>query len=535
VNECKHEIFFCGDCGTSLDDATTDLRRQLADKEAHYKALELFIEHLRQKPVYVVTMYRWGNRENHSYVAAVSLDADKARQMAEQEEIDRGGKYQAEVIEVPVDDTDGEKFIDILALKPHPAFSKGADRGVLRELESAEAREKAMVAALEEIRIIADKSMIADPILSEIYAIADDATNKQTCDNCGQPWKMCNGVKVGCVCKNWKERTEPDVENCENCAHEKSKKWCWSCGFKDGKPYSNWQAIDAALAPPAATPEPAAKQNCDNCGQPWEACNRAKPQTTCGNWKGRLDLRLVHLYNLGYHAGHHDTVEGQYVDIRECDMDTYHADVVAEIVADISLAACPECARLRGALESVIHYVRLGCNNCPSDCNNCGVERDYAKAKAALTATPATGAPFCCGQRMGRLRKPDDPKLYGYECGVCGKFVEPPKPATLSCRCGENLAAAIEAREKANPTMDIYSPKGAKVIFTGKGGYDHERERACKVLEIGKVYTVERTEVGSWHTSVWLKERPGEGFNSVHFAPAAAAQAGGGCDEKIYL
>jgi hypothetical protein len=148
VNECKHEIFFCGDCGTSLDDATTDLRRQLADKEAHYKALELFIEHLRQKPVYVVTMYRWGNRENHSYVATVSLDADKARQMAEQEEIDRGGKYQAEVIEVPVDDTDGEKFIDILALKPHPAFSKGADRGVLRELESAEAREKAMVAAL---------------------------------------------------------------------------------------------------------------------------------------------------------------------------------------------------------------------------------------------------------------------------------------------------------------------------------------------------------------------------------------------------
>jgi hypothetical protein len=479
VSECKHEIFFCGDCGTSLDDATTDLRRQLADKEEHYKALELFIEHLRQKPVYVVTMYRWGNRENHSYVAAVSLDADKARQMAEQEEIDRGGKYQAEVIEVPVDDTDGEKFIDILALKPHPAFSKGADRGVLRELESAEAREKAMVAAL---------------------AAAFGSGENRRC-----PYEDMTGDPVG-------------ADFCEKCL------------------LSELCSIDpAALSTPAATPEPAAKQNCDNCGQPWEECNRAKPQTTCGNWKGRLDLRLVHLYNLGYHAGHHDTVEGQYVDIRECDMDTYHADVVAEIVADISLAACPECARLRGALESVIHYVRLGCNNCPSDCNNCGVERDYAKAKAALTATPATGAPFCCGQRMGRLRKPDDPKLYGYECGVCGKFVEPPKPATLSCRCGENLAAAIEAREKANPTMDIYSPKGAKVIFTGKGGYDHERERACKVLEIGKVYTVERTEVGSWHTSVWLKERPGEGFNSVHFAPAAAAQAGGGCDEKIYL
>ena len=43
----------------------------------------------------------------------------------------------------------------------------------------------------------------------------------------------------------------------------------------------------------------------------------------------RLDYAAVHIYNSGYHAGHHDTVEGGYVDIHPGDMDTYHAEEVA--------------------------------------------------------------------------------------------------------------------------------------------------------------------------------------------------------------
>lgn len=43
---------------------------------------------------------------------------------------------------------------------------------------------------------------------------------------------------------------------------------------------------------------------------------------------------MVRLYNQGYHAGHHDTAEGGYVDIFTCDMDTYHAEVVAEILQE---------------------------------------------------------------------------------------------------------------------------------------------------------------------------------------------------------
>jgi hypothetical protein len=37
------------------------------------------------------------------------------------------------------------------------------------------------------------------------------------------------------------------------------------------------------------------------------------------------------------------------------------------------------------------------------------------------------------------------------------------------------------------------------------------------VLEVGKEYTVDHTEVHSWHTKVYLKEFPGKKFNSAHF------------------
>ena len=44
----------------------------------------------------------------------------------------------------------------------------------------------------------------------------------------------------------------------------------------------------------------------------------------------------VHIYNSGYHAGHHYTVEGGYVDIHTSDMDTYHAEEVAELLAALA-------------------------------------------------------------------------------------------------------------------------------------------------------------------------------------------------------
>ena len=51
----------------------------------------------------------------------------------------------------------------------------------------------------------------------------------------------------------------------------------------------------------------------------------------------RLREATVYLYNSGYMAGHNDTVEACFTDIYECDMDTYHDDVVAELLTDKAL------------------------------------------------------------------------------------------------------------------------------------------------------------------------------------------------------
>lgn len=47
-----------------------------------------------------------------------------------------------------------------------------------------------------------------------------------------------------------------------------------------------------------------------------------------------LKSRSIKLFNLGYLRGHESTVEGYFVDVHWCDIDTYHDDVVAEIIED---------------------------------------------------------------------------------------------------------------------------------------------------------------------------------------------------------
>ena len=66
--------------------------------------------------------------------------------------------------------------------------------------------------------------------------------------------------------------------------------------------------------------------------------------------------------------------------------------------------------------------------------------------------------------------------------------------------------------------MNIYALKGHKVkCGTLSAGYDHHKKVAQKHLEVGKEYTVEKTEVDSCHTDVWLQEIPNVMFNSVFF------------------
>ncbi|ELH4238907.1 MULTISPECIES: hypothetical protein [Serratia] len=47
-----------------------------------------------------------------------------------------------------------------------------------------------------------------------------------------------------------------------------------------------------------------------------------------------LKSRSIKLFNLGYLRGHESTVEGYFVDVHRNDIDTYHDDVVAEIIED---------------------------------------------------------------------------------------------------------------------------------------------------------------------------------------------------------
>lgn len=56
-----------------------------------------------EKTVYVVTAYRWGNRENHSYIVGAFTDLDKANEIADDEEDHRGGKYECEIAGITLD------------------------------------------------------------------------------------------------------------------------------------------------------------------------------------------------------------------------------------------------------------------------------------------------------------------------------------------------------------------------------------------------------------------------------------------------
>lgn len=58
--------------------------------------------------VYVVTMYRWANVENHSYVLGVYSTLEKARIAGEEEKDYRGGnKYYPRCLECPIDEYSG--------------------------------------------------------------------------------------------------------------------------------------------------------------------------------------------------------------------------------------------------------------------------------------------------------------------------------------------------------------------------------------------------------------------------------------------
>ena len=69
------------------------------------------------------------------------------------------------------------------------------------------------------------------------------------------------------------------------------------------------------------------------------------------------------------------------------------------------------------------------------------------------------------------------------------------------------------------PRMDVYSTYGTKVMFDmPEAGYPYDQEKLKENgLIVGKIYTIDKTEVSSSYTDVYLVGFPGIKFNSVNF------------------
>ncbi|CAI0724587.1 Uncharacterised protein [Serratia proteamaculans] len=86
----------------------------------------------------------------------------------------------------------------------------------------------------------------------------------------------------------------------------------------------------------------------------------------------------IKLFNLGYLHGHESTVEGYFVDIHRNDIDTYHDDVVAEIIEDEEETPATDAALEAIRLEAKVEGIALA-----------AIELDKFADKSSAQATTA--------------------------------------------------------------------------------------------------------------------------------------------------
>ena len=77
-------------------------------------SLLLRVRSLRGDRIFVVTMYRWGSTENHSYLLGTFRSLDHAIDQANNEIESRGGKYEAVVYNTKLDETSEEPVNKII-------------------------------------------------------------------------------------------------------------------------------------------------------------------------------------------------------------------------------------------------------------------------------------------------------------------------------------------------------------------------------------------------------------------------------------
>ncbi len=77
----------------------------------NYWVMKLREEENKSRIAYIVTMYRYGDREKHSYVLGAFSTENDARECGEKEKDYRGGKYEPEIIKFYVDSQRIDDFV----------------------------------------------------------------------------------------------------------------------------------------------------------------------------------------------------------------------------------------------------------------------------------------------------------------------------------------------------------------------------------------------------------------------------------------
>ena len=80
------------------------------------------------------------------------------------------------------------------------------------------------------------------------------------------------------------------------------------------------------------------KQECERLHQHLTSCESSEADLEMECERLRVDAVRInnYIYYMAYHAGHHDTVEGNYTDVLFVDALTYHDDVVSDLLAQIN-------------------------------------------------------------------------------------------------------------------------------------------------------------------------------------------------------
>ena len=159
-----------------------------------------------------------------------------------------------------------------------------------------------------------------------------------------------------------------------------------------------------------------------------------------------LPVALVRAYNAGYMAGHHDTVEGGFVDIHPSDMDTYHADVVAEL----GLPAAPQAEPIdphmivaEDRFPDVPAEQWVTCSQCDGDFDReCPICDGLGKVLATdgKQAEPKRG-PTCLWSRAD-----DDTDVWETSCGHAFTIIEGTpgdNHMEFCCYCGRRVDEEI--------------------------------------------------------------------------------------------